>query len=124
MSHVTYVTPGLTSGLVGSYLRCPEDLPSPRLRVSTCVLPWGRGPLRAVIGLTKGGSVEDTRTVRAVIEFDLGLNPLNYSIFLRDDGDLVKEQFDHFGAFMDLPECVSNLMHELAKQLVFVGWWR
>lgn len=67
--------------------------------------------------------MQDLRTVRAVMSFDQGLNPLEFSVFLRDDGDQVYAHTGHFGAFMDLGECVRELMHQLATGMVDAGWW-
>lgn len=66
----------------------------------------------------------EQRTIHAVVDFDLGLNPSAFSIYLRDDGELVAEKHDYFGAFQDFGECIRGLMHELAHTLVDAGWWR
>lgn len=64
------------------------------------------------------------RTIRVVIELDQSLNPLGYSLYLRQDGELVVESsYMHVGAFQDWNDLGPLVRGDLARKLIDIGWW-
>ena len=66
----------------------------------------------------------DNRAVVMSITCDTGLNPTDYAIYLYDGTEIVRSEYDDFGAFHDLGDAVKFLRHQAACMLIHQEWWR